>query len=106
MKKIIVIISLFFIFIIGCTPDYKAKIESDTSWSGFFGNSTVSGSGNRTIDLPDEEIVCANCQKQTIYGYLKLTIVDEGSNFIFDFGGDINSATTNAEYGVVSVCNK
>ncbi len=97
---IILAITMGFIFF-GCT-DYKAKITSDTSWSGSFGGSTVDGSGNQTIDLPDDEIVCIVVQKETEQGTLSAEIIDEG---FLSFGGS-EKKTTTAKYGVVSVCNQ
>ncbi len=97
-----VLLSFITIFIaIGCT-DYKAKVESDTSWSGWFGDDHVSGQGNRVIDLPDgedEENACCLVSKETEQGWLKVTIVDEGF-----LGGDGESKETAEPYGIVEVC--
>jgi len=100
MKKLFTLLVFLSFIIISCT-DYKAKVESNTSWSGAFGNRTVDGSGNQTVDLDDDEIQCCVVQKQTTTGRLKVTIVDEGF-----LGADGESAETTAEYGVVSVCSK
>ncbi|GJQ22187.1 MAG: hypothetical protein HBSIN02_25420 [Bacteroidia bacterium] len=101
---------LFYLFIVavavvfvGCSDDWKAKVESDTSWSGSFSGRTVDGTGNQTVDLDDDEVVCCVVQKQTERGRLKVSIVNEGSN---PFASDGESKETTAAYGVVSVCNK
>lgn len=88
----------------GCSVDYRAEVESNTSWSGAFGNRSVDGSGNQTIDLPDEHPQCCVVQKDTESGYLKVRVVAE-SNSIF---GPSNSdwTETTAAYGVVSACSE
>lgn len=100
MKKLFTLLFFASLVIVGCS-DYKAKVESNTSWSGAFGNRTVDGNGNQTIDLDDTDIQCCTVQKQTTQGRLKVTILDEGF-----LGSDGESAETTAEYGVVTVCSK
>ncbi len=100
MKKFTLLLFLTFL-IISCT-DYKAKVESNTTWSGSFGNRTVDGSGNQTVNLPDDDIVCCVVQKQTSQGFLHVKIVDEGS---FLFNNETKWVKTTAEYGVVSLCS-
>jgi hypothetical protein len=100
MYKIFILFIFLAFFIIGCT-DYKAKVESNTSWSGAFGNRTVDGRGNQTIDLDDDDVQCCTVQKQTEEGRLKITIVDEGF-----WGSDGESAETTAAFGVVSACSE
>ena len=95
---------LFALLIIGCEANYKVKIESNTSWSGYMSGASVDGSGNRTIDIPEEDVVCATVQKETENGFVKVTLVDESPN-IFG-GGEIASRYTDAKYGIVTVCNK
>lgn len=56
-----------------------------------------------TGDIDDDDVVCCVVQKQTEQGYLKVSIVNEGSN---PFASDGESKETTAAYGVVSVCNK
>lgn len=105
MKKLILIASFLFIAILSssCT-DLKAKVESDTSWSGSFGDRTVDGSGNQTIDLPDDEPQCCVAQKNTTGGKLKITIINDTANPLAT--KELNSSETYAQYGVVSVCSK
>lgn len=100
MKKILFLLAFVSIIAVGCS-DFKARVESDTSWSGAFGNRTVDGNGNQTIDLDDKDTQCCVVQKQTKHGRLKITIIDEGF-----LGMDGESAETTAEYGVVSACSK
>lgn len=103
MRSFSLLIVLVGLLFGGCSDDWKAKVESDTSWSGSFSGRTVDGSGNQTIDLDDDEVVCCVVQKQTERGRLKVSIVNEGSS---PFASDGESKETTAAYGVVSVCNK
>lgn len=91
------------LMMIGCT-NYKAYVESDTSWSGSFGGRTVDGIGNKTIDLDDDKTQCCVVGKKTPYGRLKVTIKDESG--IPLFGGEKDSKETTAAYGVVTVCTE
>ena len=86
---------------VGCSHDFKAKVSSDTSWSGSFSSVTVDGNGDRTVDLDDEAPQCAVVQKQTRSGSLTVSIVDEGSSW---FKTDGETKTTIADFGVVTAC--
>lgn len=96
-----IILLLLVLFVLGCDDDdeprrlldLKAEVESNTSWSRFFENRTVDGSGNQTVDLPDVDIACCTVQKQTEEGRLKVSVVPGGE-----------SAESTAAYGVVTVC--
>lgn len=93
------------LFLGGCAVDWKAKVESDTSWSGAFADRTVDGRGTQTITLGStyEDTYCVVVQKSTKQGRLKLTIYRDPSSL---FGGDeAKSAETVAEFGIVSLCN-
>ncbi|MDD5088773.1 MAG: hypothetical protein PHI18_08245 [bacterium] len=108
MKMTVPLFVILMQFIVACDkeeepnspPNWVADVQSNTSWSGYFGNRTVDGSGNEVVDLPDDEIVCCSVQKQTEAGTLTVTVKDQHN------GTTKESATTNAEYGVVSVCNQ
>jgi len=89
-----------FLLLLGCN-DWKAKVESNTSWSGSFSGRTVDGSGNQTVDIDDDGVVCCVVQKETEGGRLKVTIVNEGSN---PFRSEGESKETTAAYGLVTVC--
>jgi hypothetical protein len=91
----------------GCGQDLKAKVESNTSWSGAFGNRSVDGSGSKTVDLPDDRPQCAVVQKSTQGGSLTVRIICENTGLAAMFGAEDeeDSATTTAAYGVVSVCS-
>ena len=92
------------ILLMGCSPEYKAEIESTTSWSGAFGDRTVDGSGNQTVSLPGEHPQCCVVQKGTESGSLKVRVIAEGGGI---FGpGDSDWVETTAAYGVVSVCSE
>jgi len=102
MKRFcLLIIIILGVLVVGCS-DWKAKISSNTSWSGSFGGTTIDGSGDRTIDLPNDEIVCIVVQKRTRKGTLSAEIVNES---FLGLGGS-GKKTTTAEYGVVSVCSE
>lgn len=87
-----------------CSHDYKAKVESDTSWSGAFSTRTVQGSGNQTVDIDDDDqdVVCVAVQKQTRAGSLAVQVVDEGNTWFKKNGP---RASTIADFGVVTACN-
>jgi hypothetical protein len=93
MKTKYLILMLITLSMTGC--GYKAKVESDTSWSGYINNATVDGSGNRTIDLDRRESVVV--QKGTKRGYLKVTIISDNP-----LSPDGETSETTAEYGVVT----
>jgi hypothetical protein len=98
--KLILTFSL--LLLVGCAPDWKARVESNTSWSGSFGGRTVDGHGNQTVGLGSGEVVCCVVQKNTTGGRLKVSIVDEST---FGLGSGESNETT-AQYGCVSVCSK
>ena len=86
--------------LLACT-DYQAEVESDTSWSGAFGDRTVDGTGNQVVDLPDDWPQCVVVQKQTIHGFLRVRVIGGGGIL---GPGDSDWVETTAEYGVVSAC--
>jgi hypothetical protein len=91
------------VFSAGCSVEYKAEVESDTSWSGAFGNRSVDGRGNDRISLGKDHPVCCVVQKETASGFLKVRVKAEGGGL---FGpGDSDWVETTAQYGVVSVCS-
>ena len=100
MKRAVRLLLIFFSLLIYNCSDYKAEIESDTYWSGWFGDRTVAGSGNMVVDLDDDESQCCEVYKETAHGWLRITIINE-SIFYCD-GGD---AETFAAFGGVSSCS-
>ena len=74
----------------------EANVSSTTSWSGTFHNRTVSGTGDMKVDMGARGggAKCAVVQKETRQGTLTVSIS----------GGE--TATTTAEFGVVSVCTQ
>jgi len=101
-KGLILIIPLALITLTGCTNRYKAKVESNTKWSGYFDNRTVDGTGNATVDIGEGDIKCVAVQKMTELGYLNVSIIHETT-----FGeSELNKTGTSAAYGLVSTCNK
>ncbi len=88
----------------GCSVDYKADVQSNTQWTGAFGDRSVDGSGNKIVDLPDEHPQCCVVQKETENGYLRVRVLAEGGGL---FGPeDSDWVETTADYGVVTVCSK
>ena len=88
----------------GCGGDLVVEVESNTSWSGYFHNRSVDGSGDETVDVPEESIVCATVQKGTEGGTLTVRMVRRDVG-IFQTDNEEDSASTSAAYGVVSVCS-
>lgn len=105
--------SFFIIFIgmcffVGCGDDWIAKIESDTTWiaeckTDGFVYKTVEGSGNKTIDLKNEEKVCVEVWKTTEEGCLKLTIINDNPGS-WDSSEDSWWAKTCHPYGEIERC--
>jgi hypothetical protein len=101
------IIFLGFCFLIGCGDDWKAEIESDTTWIAEckidgIAYRTIEESGNKFIDLRDDEQVCVEVWKTTEEGYLKLTIFNDNPGRL---GSDEASwAKTTRPYGEVERC--
>ena len=104
MAKKFVLILVGGMLLAGCSVDYKAQVRSDTTWSGSFGNRSVDGSGNQTIDLPDEHPQCVVVQKDTRQGVLSVRVVAEGGGLFKP--EDSAWAETTAEFGVVSACSE
>lgn len=97
------IAAVLLLTVAACSHEYKAKVESDTSWSGSFSNRTVDGSGDRTVDLDDDDgTVCVVVQKNTRIGTLSVAVIDEGNTWFKKQG---NRVTTTADFGVVTACN-
>lgn len=81
--------------------DYMVRIESDTEWEGYVGNTWVSGFGNR--NYPVWERVCWDIQKTRSQGLLRVFVTYReyysGGNYpIWE-----DRATTSA-YGIVRGC--
>ena len=92
------------ILLMSCSVDYKAEVQSNTSWSGAFGNRSVDGSGNQTVDLPDEHPQCIVVQKDTEQGFLRVRVAAEGGGWLFS-PEDSDWVETTAAFGVVSACS-
>lgn len=104
MKLLIIAIVVGMLSVAGCSVEYKAEVQSTTSWSGAFGGRTVDGSGNDVVNLGHDSPVCCVVQKQTQNGNLRVRVVTEGGGI---FGpGDSDWVETTASYGVVSVCSE
>lgn len=103
-KTLALIICLGVIIFSGCAVNYKAEVQSNTSWSGSFSNRTVDGSGNRTVDLPDDPPVCCVVQKETESGYLRVRVIAKGGGILGPSDGEW--VETTAAYGVVTACSK
>lgn len=104
------VIALLFIILIVAVPiiwwwsltpkaaTFTIQIESDTSWAGSIGadgsSRSIEGSRSETWSVTGT-IAVAVIQKQTEYGYLRVSILKDGRV--------LDSQTTTAAYGVVSV---
>jgi len=80
------------------TVRFTIRIESDTNWAGSIGadgsSRTIESYGSGTWEVTGT-IAVAVIQKHTEYGYLKVSILRDGEV--------LDSQTTNAAFGVVSV---
>ncbi len=95
------------LFLAGCEEELKndwyAIVTSDTSWEGDFSAKHIEGSGDQTVDLPDDfTTVCCVVKKKTDIGRLKVEIRNKGSNPTSP-GGEWGE--TREPYGVISVCS-
>lgn len=82
----------------GCGgPD--AEIQSDTSWTGSFGDSRVDGSGNATVSIGGPPPYCAIVQKQTAEGVLRVRVVSDDPT-----GPSTDWFETMLPFGAVSAC--
>lgn len=101
MKKIIALFSI--LLLAGCSQDWKAHVESNVNWSGTFGGVNVSGSGEKVVDLNDDVgNYCCVVRKDTTIGFLKVTLINDGSGWIFD--ADSKTGQTSEPYGEITVC--
>jgi hypothetical protein len=94
----IVLVGAIYYFSTPKVSTFSIKIESNTSWSGSIGadgsSRTIEGYGSETWKVTGT-IAVAVIQKQTEYGYLTVSILRDGRV--------LDSQTTTAAYGVVSV---
>jgi hypothetical protein len=97
----------------GCT-DWKAEIDSNTSWYAVFGGVTTSGewttsemrgTGDKTIDLPDDMRVCCVVWQQAS-GYVKVNVKDDGGGPFHIFAEKGRKSETNVSGGRVEMCNE
>ena len=70
-KTVMIVVLIMTVF--GC-GGITAEVESNTSWSGAFGNRTVDGSGDAVVELMGSRPQCAVVQKETEFGFLRLRI--------------------------------
>lgn len=97
--------------LMGCeeSNDYYAVVDSNTTWSGVFGNRTVDGSGHNEVDLPDNS-PCVVASIQTETGFLTVTVMSHVTGGGIMGIGERNdreqqdTATTEASHGMVAVC--
>ena len=101
------------VFLTGCGPDWKAEIESDTDWYIQYGGasgtqwtfSTQQGSGNKTVNLPDDDRVCIRVQ-QTGGGYVRVELKDEGGGPFGIFSSRERDAEVNVSGGSMEMCSE
>ena len=85
---------------------YNAEIESNTTWSGSFGDQTIEGAGNTDVFLTDaSHPVCVVVQKKTETGLLRLRVV---KHIIIPQSELVATdwVETTADYGEVSACSE
>jgi hypothetical protein len=108
----ILCVTALFLGVMGCEErqdDYYAVVDSNTTWSGWFGNRTVDGSGHYEVDLPDND-ACVIAHMQTDTGFLTVTVMSHVTGgSIMGIGGhddreQQDTATTEAARGMVAVC--
>ncbi len=102
----IVAVSLFFVVLLtfGCSSDYQAEVESDTSWTGDFAGIRMNGSGNQKIDIPDEGYLCCVVQKNTTGGYLKLRVYNASTGSGDSLADPEVFEETSEAYGHITWC--
>ena len=105
MRSIRLVILLVAMTGIGCSVDFSVDVRSNTSWSGYFADRSVEGSGNKTVDLPGDPPQCVTVQKDTEEGYLEIQIKESGGWFLSPTT-DYNPIRTTAAYGIVSDCTE
>ena len=106
-------VALVAVSLIGCGRDWKAEIESNTSWYGAYGGvsgsewttTSVQGSGDRTIDLPDDDRVCCRFYQEG-NGFLSVKVKDDGGGLFHIFAEDSRQAETNINGGMIEICTE
>ncbi len=103
-KKLMAILGLAVMAaLVGCSNDWKCKVESDTAWRGHFENRTVEGVGDSEVDIPDDPGVCVSVSKLTDEGYVTIQLVaEDGIPLVPDKSQ--KKWTTKARGGNVSDC--
>ncbi len=91
-------IAIAVMILAGCGAP-KAEIQSDTSWSGSFGDRRVDGSGNATVGVGGPSPYCAIVQKRTAEGILRVRIVSDDPT-----GPSTDWSETTLPFGVTSSC--
>lgn len=97
----------------GCGTNWKAEIDSNTSWYMLYGgasgntfaSSELSGSGSRTVDMPDDDRVCLVLQ-QNGSGYVNVTLRDTGGGLFHILAEDERTVSTNVNGGIVDMCSE
>ena len=77
----------------------EAEIQSDTSWTGSFGDRRVDASGNGTVVIGGPPPYCAIVQKRTEEGVLRVRVVSDDPT-----GPSTDWAETTLPFGVVTAC--
>lgn len=97
----------------GCGRNWKAEIDSNTRWYAVYGGvsgstwvtSEESGTGSRTIDLPDDDRICCSFQQEGS-GYLKVEIKDTGGGLFHLMAEDSRKGATNVNGGIINICTE
>ena len=83
----------------GCGGAAEAEIQSDTSWSGSFGDRRIDGSGNSTVEIGGPPPYCAIVQKQTADGVLRVRVVSDDPT-----GPSTDWIETTLPFGAATAC--
>lgn len=94
MKRTAIILAALALFAAGCSSRYE--VQSDTSWTGFVDDHSVTGSGSATFSARPSS--GASFSKSTEAGILRARATG--------WHGDGQWASTSAPYGTVTVSTR
>jgi len=72
------------LFIAGCSIDAKVEVRSNGNWSGDFAGTYLEGSGNRTVNIPDDPPQCVSVELESSNSYLEVELVEDGGMWLLN----------------------